>query len=52
MAHATEILDQIRIHDLKYQEIPVEILYHEYGQNLASGFKIIRDLISAKLFRK
>lgn len=52
MAHATEILDQVRLHDLKYQEVAVEILYHEYGQRFSSGFKIIRDLVLAKIIRK
>ena len=52
MAHATEILDQVRAHDLKYTEAPVEIVYNQYGQRFSSGFKIIRDLILAKLIRK
>jgi polyprenyl-phospho-N-acetylgalactosaminyl synthase len=52
MAHATEILDQVRQHNLKYQEVGVEILYHNYGQRFSSGFKIIRDLVLAKIVRK
>lgn len=52
MAHATEILDQIRQHNLKYLEMPVEIVYHQYGQKFSSGFKILRDLFFAKLFRR
>jgi glycosyltransferase involved in cell wall biosynthesis len=52
MAHATEILDQVRLHNLKYQEAPVEILYHEYGQKFASGLRIIRDLVLAKIIKK
>jgi len=52
MAHATEILDQVRLYNLKYQEAPVEILYHEYGQRFGSGLRIIRDLILAKIVRK
>ena len=52
MAHATEILDQVRAHDLNYSEVPVEIVYNQYGQRFLSGFKIIRDLILAKLIRK
>jgi polyprenyl-phospho-N-acetylgalactosaminyl synthase len=52
MAHATEILDQIRINDLKHKEIPVEILYNEYGQRFQNGFKILRDLFFSKLFKK
>lgn len=49
MAHATEILDQVRIYKLPYQEVPVKIIYHEYGQRFSKGFKIIRDLIFARL---
>ncbi|MCX6746112.1 MAG: glycosyltransferase family 2 protein, partial [Candidatus Parcubacteria bacterium] len=52
MAHATEILDQVRAHDLNYTEVPVEIVYNQYGQRFLSGFKIIRDLIFAKITRK
>lgn len=52
MAHATEILEQVQLHNLKYLEVPVEILYHEYGQRFSSGFRIIRDLIFAKVIRK
>ncbi|MFA5188468.1 MAG: glycosyltransferase family 2 protein [Patescibacteria group bacterium] len=52
MAHATEILDQVRAHDLNYTEVPVEIVYNQYGQKFTSGFKIIRDLIFAKIFGK
>ncbi|MCX6744234.1 MAG: glycosyltransferase family 2 protein [Candidatus Parcubacteria bacterium] len=52
MAHATEILDLVRQNNLKYQEVPVEILYHEYGQRFGSGLRIIRDLVLAKIIRK
>jgi polyprenyl-phospho-N-acetylgalactosaminyl synthase len=45
MAHATEILQQVNKLNLKYQEVPVEIIYHDFGQNILGGFKIIRDLI-------
>jgi len=52
MAHATEILEQVRLHDLKYQEVPVEIVYNQYGQRFASGFKILSDLFFAKIFKR
>ncbi len=52
MAHATEILDQIRINNLKHKEVSVEILYKEYGQRFRGGFKILRDLFMAKIFKK
>ncbi|MCX6740120.1 MAG: glycosyltransferase family 2 protein [Candidatus Parcubacteria bacterium] len=52
MAHATEILEQVRLNNLKYQEIPVEILYHNYGQRFGSGLRIIRDLLFSKIIGK
>lgn len=44
MAHATEILTQVRGNGLRYVEFPVQVVYHEYGQGIGSGLKIIRDL--------
>ena len=51
MAHATEILELIRQADLKYTEVPVEIIYNQYGQGMVGGLKIIRDLILAKILK-
>jgi glycosyltransferase involved in cell wall biosynthesis len=55
MAHATEILWQIKIHRLRYKEAPVQVLYTDYsirkGQNGWSGFRIVLDLLLHKLFR-
>jgi polyprenyl-phospho-N-acetylgalactosaminyl synthase len=54
MAHATEILSKIRIHRLKYKELPVQVFYTNYtrqkGQNLWSGFRIIFDLLLNRIF--
>ena len=44
-AHATEVLQLIKKHKLKYKEVPVVVDYHEYGQNALAGFKILRDLL-------
>lgn len=55
MAHATEILSQINTHRLKYSEVPVQISYSAYslqkGQTNWSGFRILIDLLLAKIFR-
>ncbi|OIO46859.1 MAG: hypothetical protein AUJ28_01670 [Parcubacteria group bacterium CG1_02_37_51] len=48
MAHATEILQHVSKYDLRYQEIPVEIIYTDFGQGIMGGFKILRDLIIKK----
>ena len=55
MAHATEILIQVKMNKLKYAEYPVHICYSDYsirkGQKLVHGFKIIQDLFLYKLFK-
>jgi len=51
MAHNTEIVEKIRKFNLRYREIPVTIKYFEYGQSLAGGFKVLKDLILGKLIR-
>lgn len=48
MAHATEIIEQIKVNNLTYQEVPVTVIYHEFGQGFLSGLKIIRDLLLGK----
>ncbi|MFA6928745.1 MAG: glycosyltransferase family 2 protein [Lentisphaeria bacterium] len=53
MAHASEILAQIRNAHLKVQEIPTLITYSEYslgkGQKLSNSFNILLDLLLHKL---
>lgn len=53
MAHASEVLDQIRQHDLRYREIPVRIHYTEYslakGQRSGAAFKVAFDYLIGRL---
>ncbi|MFA5022258.1 MAG: glycosyltransferase family 2 protein [Patescibacteria group bacterium] len=55
MAHASEIIEQIRKYDLKYIEVPVVIEYTDYslqkGQKLSNSFRIVWDLILGKISR-
>ena len=55
MAHATEILAQIRSHRLRYTEMAVTIHYTDYsrqkGQRFWSSFRIVFDLLLSKIFR-
>lgn len=45
MAHATQILVQIRKHNWRYREVPVQILYSEYatqkGQRMSNALNIV-----------
>lgn len=43
MAHNSEIVSQIKKQNLRFEEIPVEVRYHRYGQGWRGGIKILWD---------
>ena len=53
MAHASEIIHQIRRHKLNFSEIPVQVVYTQYslskGQRLSNSLKIVTDLALGRL---
>ncbi len=53
MAHASEIIEQIKKHNLRFVEVPVQIVYSQYslqkGQKLSNSFRILWDLIISRL---
>jgi len=53
MAHASDIIDQIKRHNLKYQEVPVTVFYTDYslkkGQSILNSIRIVLDLLFDKL---
>jgi len=53
MAHASEIIDQIKTHQLRFIEVPVTIKYDRYskkkGQGIFNAFYILADLIFDRL---
>lgn len=55
MAHATEILSQIKKNKLKYIEAPANVLYTDYsrqkGQTIWSSFRIFFDILLNKVFK-
>lgn len=54
MAHATEILFEIRKHGLRFREVPVHIRYTDYsrsnGQSAWNSIRIFFDILFYKLF--
>lgn len=44
MAHNSEIIQQIKKHHLTFQEVPVTVNYHCYGQGFFSGLRVLKDL--------
>ena len=55
MAHATEIIAQIKKHKLRYKEVAANVIYTVYsrkkGQSSLNSLKIFFDLVLQKLFR-
>ena len=49
MAHNTEIISKAFASGLKIKEVPVTVIYHNFGQRFSGGLKIIKDLILARL---
>lgn len=53
MAHASEIIEQIKKHRLKFVEVPITVKYSEYsldkGQKLTNSFGIVWDLIIGRI---
>ena len=48
-AHCSEIMEQISLKGLKYLEVPVTVVYDEFGQGFLAGLKILIDLLVGKL---
>lgn len=55
MAHASEILEEIKRNDLSFKEVGVTVKYTFYslnkGQKLTNSFKIVWDLILARIVK-
>lgn len=55
MAHASEILDQIVRHEMRYEEVPVHVRYTEYsrrkGQTSLSALRILADYVLGRWMR-
>jgi polyprenyl-phospho-N-acetylgalactosaminyl synthase len=53
MAHASEILSQVRQYQLRYEEVPVNVTYSDYskmkGQNSMNSVNILIDLLLKKI---
>ncbi len=51
MAHATQYPYLVKKYKIKYTEVPVKIIYHEFGQGLGGGIKIIKELLIDKIIK-
>ena len=51
MAHCSEILSLVVRNHWCIKEVPITVIYREFGQNLFGGFKILSDLLIKKINR-
>ncbi|MFP4514637.1 MAG: glycosyltransferase family 2 protein [Parcubacteria group bacterium] len=49
MAHCSEILAKTHKYNLLFKEVPITVIYNEFGQTLGSGFKTVKDLFINKI---
>lgn len=50
MAHASQIPELVKTHNIPYTEFPITVTYYEYGQTAKGGFIIIKDLFMKKWY--
>ncbi len=54
MAHASEIIDQIRRHRFEITEVPVTIRYTDYsrakGQRSSDALRVVFDYLAGRIF--
>ena len=47
MAHCSEIMFEVKKNNLRVVEVPIEVVYHNFGQSFFGGFRILKDLFIA-----
>lgn len=48
-AHCSEIIAKAFAYKLRVKEVPVTVIYRDFGQGFAGGLKIIKDLLFSKI---
>lgn len=51
MAHCSEILYKAFYYKLRVKEVPITVIYHEFGNNFSGGLRIIKDLLIRKIIK-
>jgi polyprenyl-phospho-N-acetylgalactosaminyl synthase len=49
MSHNSEIIAKVKKSKLKFKEVPITVIYHEFGQGIGGGFKILKELFLSKI---
>jgi len=48
-AHCSEIMAKAFEYKLRIKEVPITVIYHEFGQGMGHGFKILKDILFSKI---
>jgi glycosyltransferase involved in cell wall biosynthesis len=51
MAHNTEYPYLVKKNKIKYTEVPIVVIYNEFGQGIGGGFKILKELLMKKIVK-
>lgn len=49
MAHCSEIMLAVKNHNFKVKEIPIRVIYHNFGQSFSGGLRILKELFITML---
>jgi len=49
MAHCSEIMYKAFSNNFKVKEIPITVIYHNFGQRFSGGLKILKDLLISRI---
>lgn len=49
MAHCSEIMFEVKKNNFKVKEIPIKVIYHNFGQSFFGGLKILKELFIAMI---
>jgi polyprenyl-phospho-N-acetylgalactosaminyl synthase len=50
-AHCSEIAAKVFEKKFRVKEVPMTVIYHEFGQGVGGGIKIVKDLIFSKFIK-
>ena len=50
-AHCSEIIAKAFTYELRIKEVPMTVIYRDFGQGFSGGVKIIKDLLFSKIIK-
>lgn len=51
MAHCSEIMLEVKKNNLRVKEVPIQVIYRNFGQSFSDGLRILKDLFMALIIK-